>query len=224
MTEQRREERTGTGERGGDLIRPFRRRFIPKREQEKYRVDRAIRAASLLVIDENGQSLGVMDRDAALRLAEQKGLNLVEVAPNNMPPVAKIMDYGKFKYTQGKKEKETRRKQKASSMKVIKMRPKIGEHDLEIKIRKAMEFLHGQHKVRIIVEFRGREMAHVDLGKKLLDKVIEDLSPYGKPDKAPTMEGRNMSVNLMPLPENKQPPLPWEEEEEPQPEGEAAAE
>ncbi len=133
----------------------------------------------------------------ALRLAEEKGLDLVEVAPNANPPVCRIMDYGKYKYEQSKKEKSHKKKQAATQVKEIRLRPKIEEHDYEFKLKHARKFLEGGHKVKATVMFRGREMAHQEFGHALIKRFIEDLADIAKVVREPTMEGRQIVVYLV---------------------------
>ncbi len=133
----------------------------------------------------------------ALRLAEEKGLDLVEVAPNANPPVCRIMDYGKYKYEQSKKEKSHKKKQAATQVKEIRLRPKIEEHDYEFKLKHARKFLEGGHKVKATVMFRGREMAHQEFGHALIKRFIEDLADIAKVAREPTMEGRQIVVYLV---------------------------
>ncbi len=133
----------------------------------------------------------------ALRLAEDKGLDLVEVAPNANPPVCRIMDYGKYKYEQSKKEKSHKKKQAATQVKEIRLRPKIEEHDYEFKLKHARKFLEGGHKVKATVLFRGREMAHQEFGHALIKRFIQDLEDIAKVVREPTMEGRQIVVYLV---------------------------
>jgi len=141
--------------------------------------------------------LGIMPVTQALRLAEEKGLDLVEVAPNANPPVCRIMDYGKYKYEQSKKEKSHKKKQAATQVKEIRLRPKIEEHDYEFKLKHARKFLEGGHKVKATVMFRGREMAHQEFGHALIKRFIEDLADIAKVVREPTMEGRQIVVYLV---------------------------
>ncbi len=141
--------------------------------------------------------MGIMPVTQALRLAEEKGLDLVEVAPNANPPVCRIMDYGKYKYEQSKKEKSHKKKQAATQVKEIRLRPKIEEHDYEFKLKHARKFLEGGHKVKATVMFRGREMAHQEFGHALIKRFIEDLADIAKVAREPTMEGRQIVVYLV---------------------------
>lgn len=143
--------------------------------------------------------LGVMSVDEALKLAEEAGLDLVEVSPHAAPPVCKILDYGKYKYEQQKKANEARKKQKVTDVKEVKIRPGIEKHDYEVKMRNARRFLEGGDKVKVTMRFRGREMAHQDIGLNLLKKMQEELADVGKTDLQPKLEGRQMIMVLSAL-------------------------
>ena len=132
-------------------------------------------------------------------MARQRGLDLVEVAPNAMPPVCRLMDYGKFRYEQSRKERESRKHQHVVELKEVRIRPKIDDHDLETKGRQAAKFLDHGDKVKLSVLFRGREMAHPDIGKGLLDQLIELLRSHGTVEQAPRLEGRTMTAIMNPL-------------------------
>ncbi len=134
-----------------------------------------------------------------MQLAEQAGLDLVEISPNATPPVAKIMDFGKYKYETQKKEAEARKKQKIIEIKEIKFRPNIDTHDYDVKMGSVVKFLQGGDKVKITLRFRGREMAHADLGRKLLEKVAEDVTEFGKVEAMPRLEGRQMVMMISPV-------------------------
>jgi translation initiation factor IF-3 len=149
----------------------------------------------LFVIDDLGTQLGEMDRDAALRLADERGMDLVEVAPNARPPVCRMMDYSKFKYRQSKKKKKSH----TLVMKEIRLRPKTDDHDLDVKIRKAREFLEKGHKVLINLRFKGREMAHVDFAQENMKRIIEGLADIAKIETPARMAGPRMNLVLAPL-------------------------
>lgn len=134
-----------------------------------------------------------------MELAEAAGLDLVEISPNASPPVCKIMDFGKFKYEQQKKESEARKKQKIIEVKEVKFRPNTDTHDYEVKMRNVTKFLGNGDKVKVTLRFRGREMAHQELGRKLLERVAEDTTELGKVDSIPKMEGRQMVMMINPL-------------------------
>ena len=132
-------------------------------------------------------------------MATDAGLDLVEISPNSSPPVCKIMDFGKYKYEQQKKEAEARKKQKTIEVKEIKFRPNTDTHDYEIKMRSVKKFLENGDKVKVTLRFRGREMAHVELGQNLLERVVEDISELGKVDEMPQVEGRQMVMVINPI-------------------------
>ena len=163
------------------------------------RVNERIRIREVRLIDEEGNQIGVIPTRDALDMARQRGLDLVEVAPNAMPPVCRLMDYGKFRYEQTKKERESRRHQHVIELKEVRIRPKIDDHDLETKGRQAAKFLDHGDKVKLSVLFRGREMAHPEIGKGLLDSLIEMLQTHGTVEQTPRLEGRTMTAILNPL-------------------------
>ena len=148
------------------------------------------------VIDDSGENRGVLSLENALLLAEQAGLDLVEIVPNADPPVARVMNFGKFKYETQKKKSDARKKQKIITVKEIKIRPNIDTHDYEVKERAARRFLEEGNKVKVSMRFRGRENAHYDLGKEVLDRFAEDLSDISKIEFAPKMEGRQFIMVL----------------------------
>ena len=162
------------------------------------RVNDRIRAREVLVIDGEGTRLGVMPLPQALEIAREQELDLVEVAPTAVPPVCRLLDYGKFKYEQAKKERETRKTQHASVLREIRMRPKIDTHDLQMKARNAEKFLKSGDKVKVTVMFRGREMVHPEIGRAILDRVAEQLKEVSVIEKPPNMEGRFLSAILAP--------------------------
>jgi translation initiation factor IF-3 len=142
--------------------------------------------------------MGIVPLRDALAMAEQKQLDLVEIAPSAKPPVCRLMDYGKFKFEQSKREKESRKKQKIISVKEVKMRPNIEEHDFQVKAKNARKFLTSGDKVKITIMFRGRQITHPELGEKLCTKLAEQLSDISSVEKLPKIEGRNMVSILMP--------------------------
>jgi len=150
-------------------------------------------------VGDKGEQLGVMPLYQALDLTRKKGFDLVEVAPTAIPPVCRMMDYGKFKYEQSKKEREMRKSQKISILREIRLRPKIGEHDFESKIRSAKKLLQEGDKVKITIMFRGREITHADLGWRLLEKMMEALKGMVSIERQPMMEGSRMFMILTPL-------------------------
>jgi translation initiation factor IF-3 len=149
-------------------------------------------------IDPDGEQLGVIDTFDAIRKAEEFGLDLVEVQPNVDPPVCKILDYGKFKYEAQKRANEARKKQKIIEVKEIKLRPNIDEHDYQVKMRNVQKFLNAGDKVKVTLRFRGREMAHQDLGANVLTRVREETDEFAKVEAMPKMEGRQMIMVLAP--------------------------
>lgn len=150
-----------------------------------------------------GEDLGVLAIEEALAVAKQQKLDLVEVAPQAKPPVTKIMNYGKFVFELERREREARKKQKATSLKEVKLRPKIGDHDREFKVGKGIEFLQQGHKLKVTIMFSGREMAHTEIGRELLNEVKKDLLEYGKVESPPRLEGRNLSMTIAPTAEAK---------------------
>jgi translation initiation factor IF-3 len=150
------------------------------------------------LIGPEGENIGVVTPGRAMQLAEEAGLDLVEISPNAGPPVCKIMDFGKFKYETQKKEAEARKKQKIIEIKEVKFRPNTDTHDYEVKMRNVMRFLEDGDKVKVTLRFRGREMAHQDLGRVLLDRVAEDVKELGKIESMPRVEGRQMVMMIGP--------------------------
>ncbi len=150
------------------------------------------------MIGDDGQQVGVLPVREALSLAESRGLDLVEVSPTARPPVCRIMDYGKFKYEQNRRARKAKKKQHQMQLKEIKLRPKIEDHDYGFKIQHAREFLSGRDKVKLTVTFRGREIAHQDLGYRLLQKAIADLAEFASVESPPRSEGRTLNAVLMP--------------------------
>jgi len=161
-------------------------------------VNGAIRAKEVLVIAPDGEQIGVKKTNEALWLAEQLDLDLVEVAPNADPPVCRLMDYGKYKYEQSVKQREARKKQTRTTIKEIRMKVRIGDHDFDISRRKANEFLEDKDKVKVTIRFRGREQERPGVGKDLLDRLADDLSDVGVVEQAPKIEGRSMTMVLAP--------------------------
>ena len=153
-----------------------------------------IRAREVRLIDEDGQVVGVMPPAQALAMARERDVDLVEVSPMAVPPVCRLMDWGRYKYEQSKKENEARKHQKVTELKEIRMRPRTDDHDLTVKVRKIEEFLADGDKVKVSVLFRGREMAHPELGRVLLDKIVAELKNTAQVERAPLMEGRSMSM------------------------------
>ncbi len=162
------------------------------------RINEEIRVREVQLIDKDGANKGVVDIETALNLAVEAGLDLVEIAPNSSPPVAKILDFGKYKYQAQKKAAEARKKQKVVEIKEIKIRPMIDDHDYDVKMRSMRRFFEEGDKVKVTLRFRGREMAHQELGIKLLDRVKEDISKMAKVESDARFEGRQMVMILAP--------------------------
>ncbi|MFM1816977.1 MAG: hypothetical protein RLZ98_3672 [Pseudomonadota bacterium] len=173
-------------------------RAAPEREPTGPRINDAIRVREVRLIDEQGENVGVVSRDDALERAVAANLDLVEVSPDAQPPVCKILDYGKFKYQEQKKAAEARKKQKTVEVKEIKLRPNINEHDYDVKMRSIKRFFEEGDKVKITMRFRGREMAHQNLGYDLLQKVKGELADLSKVESEPRLEGRQMVMVLAP--------------------------
>lgn len=157
-----------------------------------------IRIREVRVIDDEGQQLGVMQTADALALAQERGLDLVEVAPTAVPPVCKILDYGQYKYEIQKRERETKKKQKSQTFKEIRFRVKIDTHDLQTKTRRASQFLDEGDRVKVTVQFRGRELNHPQLGRNLLDRAAEMIGDHGVIERPPLMEGRSLFIVMAP--------------------------
>lgn len=184
-----------TDQENTTIRRPFKADAPVK---EGPRSNREIRIPKIQLIDEEGQNLGVMATDEALKMAEDAGLDLVEISPNAEPPVCKILDLGKLKYSSQKKAAEARKKQKIVEVKEIKMRPNIDTHDYEVKMKAMNRFFDEGDKVKVTLKFRGREMAHQELGMKLLLQVKEDTVAIAKVEAEPKLEGRQMMMVLAP--------------------------
>ncbi|MDC3340228.1 translation initiation factor IF-3 [Planktomarina temperata] len=170
----------------------------PPQRETGPRINERIRGSELRLIDENGENIGVVTPERALIMAEDAGLDLVEISPNANPPVCKIMDFGKFKYESQKKEAEARKKQKIIEIKEVKFRPNTDKHDYEVKMRNVFKFLENGDKVKITLRFKGREMAHQELGRDLLLRVAEDTKEIGRVENMPKMEGRQMIMLVGP--------------------------
>ena len=162
------------------------------------RVNDRIRVAEIRLIGAEGENVGVVTPAVGLQMAQDAGLDLVEISPNASPPVCKIMDVGKFKYEQQKREAEARKKQKIIEVKEIKFRPGTDTHDYDVKMRSVLKFLEGGDKVKVTLRFRGREMAHQDLGLELLHRVRADVEELGKVESMPKLEGRQMVMMISP--------------------------
>ena len=168
-----------------------------------YKVNGKIRAREVRVIGTDGKQMGVLTLGDALTLARANGVDLVEIAPNAAPPVCRLVDYGKFRYEQSKKDKESRKHQHATKVKEIQLSPKIDPHDLGVKLGHAIDFLCEDMRVKVTLKFRGREMAHTEFGFQVIDKFLRDVAAYGHPDFEPKQVGRGVHVMISPLPRNK---------------------
>ncbi len=174
-------------------------RPLPVPQKDGPRANRDIRGVrDVQLIDQDGQNRGVMPFFDALRLAEESGLDHVEIAPNSTPPVCKILDYGKFRFLEQKKAAEARKKQKTVEVKEIKLRPGIDKHDYDTKMKAVQRFFEEGDKVKVTLRFRGREMAHQDIGYRLLEKVKAETAEIAKVESEPQMEGRQMIMILAP--------------------------
>ena len=166
---------------------------------QRTRVNQQIRISPVRVIDQEGEQVGIVPIERALELAEELGLDLVEVAPLARPPVCRIMDYGKFKYEEQRKAREARKKQHHIQLKEVKMRPGIEDHDFDFKTRHARRFLEEGNKVKVTMMFRGRQMAHPEIGREVLNRVLQEVQDVAKVEMSPTMEARSMTMVLAPL-------------------------
>lgn len=162
-------------------------------------INEEIKAKEVRVVADNGEQLGVMSTSAALDKADAAGLDLVLIAPNAIPPVCRIMDYGKFRYERDKREKEAKKKQQTVEVKEVQLSCRIENHDFQTKANNAIRFLKGGDKVRVVLLFKGREMAHTEVGAEVIGKFLELCSEYGATDKAPSLEGKRMSVVISPI-------------------------
>lgn len=177
------------------------------------RVNGKIRAREVRVIGPDGKQMGVFQLNDALSLARQHGVDLVEISPNAVPPVCRLVEIGKFRYELAKKEKESRKHQHASTVKEVQLSPRIDPHDLGIKVQHAIGFLCEDMKVKVVLKFRGhREMAHTEIGFEVVNKFIAEIAPYGHPDFDPKLAGRAINLMITPLPRNKRAKNPRSEE------------
>jgi len=157
-----------------------------------------IRIPRVLVVDEEGEQLGVLETREALAIAEERGLDLVEVAPTARPPVCRIMDYGKFKYEQSKKARKARQASHTVKVKTVQFRPKTDDHDYEFKKKHIVSFLEAGNKVKVVMRFRGREFSHIDLALVFLENLVDEIEEYGTPESRPQREGRQISFIMAP--------------------------
>ncbi len=161
-------------------------------------INEQIRDKEIRLIDENGEQLGIMSSRDAQKIADERKLDLVKIAPTAKPPVCRIMDYGKYKFDQAKKEKEARKKQKTVDVKELRLSPSIDTHDVQVKVKKANEFLKNGDKVKVSIRFRGREIGHSKVGMTILENFAEQTSEFGMIDKEPKMEGKSLVMFLAP--------------------------
>lgn len=180
------------------FIFPGRGRCVTIAKDIQHEINEYIRDREVRVIDSDGSMLGVMSAREAQHLADQKNLDLVKVSPNAKPPVCKILDYGKFRYEEMRRQKEAKKNQKAVVIKEIRMSVRVEEHDLQVKVKNAIKFLEQGNRVKLTIRFRGREMAYTDQGRKALLDFADRLVDYGTMDKNPKLEGRSMSIFLSP--------------------------
>ncbi len=176
---------------------------VDKHIFKELRINNRIFAKEVRLVGDNGEQLGVMPLSQALETARKNSLDLVEVAPTAVPPVCRILDYGKYKYEQTKREQKSRKSQRLLLLRQIRLRPKIGDHDFEAKARTAKKLLAGGDKVKVAVIFRGREITHPDIGRNLLKRMAELLSEVGSLDGQPVFDGRQMNIMLVPAPKTK---------------------
>ena len=176
------------------------------------RVNGKIRAREVRVIGPDGKQLGVYPLNEALNLARQQGVDLVEISPNAVPPVCRLVEVGKFRYELAKREKESRKHQHASTVKEVQLSPRIDPHDLAIKVQHAVGFLCEDMKVKVALKFRGREMAHTEIGFEVINKFIAEIAPFGHPDFQPKLVGRAINLMITPLPRAKRAKNPRQEE------------
>ena len=174
------------------------------------RVNGKIRAREVRVIGDEGKQLGVMSLGDALTMARAQGVDLVEIAASANPPVCRLVDYGKFRYEQAKRDKESKKHQHANKVKEIQLSPKIDPHDLGVKSGHAIDFLCEDMKIKVTLKFRGREMAHTEFGFQVIEKFLQEIAPYGHPDFTPKLNGKAINLMISPLPRNKRAKHPHE--------------
>lgn len=193
------------------------RPFLPRNSSTGafVRINGKIRAREVRVIGVDGNQLGVLTLGDALTQARANSVDLVEIAPNATPPVCRLVDFGKFRYEQAKKDRESKKHQHANKVKEIQLSPKIDPHDLGVKISHAVGFLCDDMKVKIALKFRGREMAHTEVGFEVITRAIKEIAAYGHPDFTPKLVGRAINVMISPLPRNKRAKNPHQDDEPP---------
>ena len=188
------------------MSRPFTPRNSPS--FSFVRVNGKIRAREVRVLGTDNKQLGILPLNDALTMARQQGVDLVEISSTATPPVCRLVDFGKFRYEQAKKEKDSKKHQHASTVKEVQLSPRIDPHDLGIKVTHAVDFLCEDMKVKVALKFRGREMAHTEFGFQVINKFLAEIAPYGHPDFNPKLVGRGIHVMISPLPRNKRPKNP----------------
>ncbi len=193
------------------MSRPY-SRYQPA--QPQYRTNGRIRAREVRVIGVDGGQLGVLELSAAIKIAIQQGVDLVEIAPTAVPPVCRLVDYGKFKYEQAKKDKDSRKHHHSNEVKEIQLTPRIDPHDMGIKMEHAIGFLCEEMKVKLALRFRGRELAHKENGFNVVKKFLTDIAPWGHADNEPKLNGKMIQVMLSPQPKHKRAKNPHEDEPE----------
>ena len=199
------------------MSRPFPPRSAPS-AASFVRVNGKIRAREVRVIGVDKKMIGILSLGDALNQARAAGVDLVEIAPTATPPVCRLVDFGKYRYELAKQEKESKKHQHANKVKEVQLSPKIDPHDLGVKLTHAIDFLCEDMKVKIVLKFRGREMAHTEFGFQLIEKFLKETAPFGHPDATPKLVGRAIKVMLSPLPRNKRAKNPNELEREEEPE------
>jgi len=196
----------------------LRRPFSPRSSSGPFvRINGKIRAREVRVIGPDGQQVGVLPLHEAISLARARDMDLVEVAPNAAPPVCRVVDYGKFRYEQAKRERESKKHQHASRVKEVQLTASIDPHDYGVKLGHAIDFLCEDMKVKITLRFRGREMMHQEFGKQVVGRFAKDLAAYGHPDADPRLVGKGLHLMLMPLPRSRRAKNPRQSEAEPAP-------
>jgi len=171
----------------------------PVRESDGPRINESIKAKQVRLIDELGENRGIVSIKEALQIADEAGLDLIEISPQAEPPVCKVLDFGKYKYEVQKRKNEAKKNQKVVNIKELKLRPAIDVHDYEVKLKQAKKFLSQGDKVKFTMRFKGRELSANNMGKEILDKIVEDLDLIGKVDSAPKLEGKQMSMMMSPV-------------------------
>ncbi len=192
------------------MSRPFAPRTPPG---PSYRINGKIRAREVRVIGPSGQALGVIALAEALNLARQHAVDLVEIAPNAIPPVCRLVDFGKFRYEQSKKDKDSKKHQHANKVKEVQLSPNIDPHDFGVKLMHAIDFMCEDMKVKVLLRFRGREMAHKEIGQQVVERFLKEAAPWGQPDFSPKLMGKTINVMISPLPKNKRAKHPTQNEE-----------